>query len=77
MKSKFFKIDIKDIARGALLAFIVAVLTGALQAFQGGDIEWTFAFWQPTIYAGITAMLAYLLKNLVTNSKDEMMKGEV
>ena len=76
MKSNFLKLDWKDLAKGAILAFIVALLTGALQLFQGGEIEWTFIFWQPTIYAGITALIAYLIKNLVTNSEDEILKPE-
>jgi hypothetical protein len=74
--SKLGKLNWKDLAKGAILAFIVAVLTGALQLFQGGQIEWTFVFWQPTIYAGITALIAYLLKNLLTNSNDEILKPE-
>ena len=76
MKSEFGKLNWKDIAKGAVLAFIVAFLTGALQLFQGGLIEWTFAFWQPTIYAGITALIAYLLKNFLTNSDDKILESE-
>jgi hypothetical protein len=75
-KSGFMKLNWKDLLKGSILAFIVAILTGALQLFQGGQIEWTFAFWQPTIFAGITALIAYLLKNLLTNSSDEILKPE-
>ena len=75
-KSKLYKLDWKDIAKGAVLAFIVAFLTGALQVFSGGEIEWTFVFWQPTIYAGVTALIAYLIKNLATNSNDELLTNE-
>lgn len=75
-KSKFGKLDWKDIVRGALLAFAVAFLIGAQQVFSGSEIEWTFVFWQPTIYAGVTAMIAYLIKNLLTNSEDEILTKE-
>lgn len=75
-KSGFMKLNWKDLAKGAILAFIVAVLTGALQLFQGGQVEWTFIYWQPTIYAGITALIAYLLKNLLTNSDDKFVNKE-
>ena len=43
-KSKLGTLNWKDLLKGAILAFIVAILTGALQLFQGGQIEWTFAF---------------------------------
>jgi hypothetical protein len=76
MKSTFLGLNWKDFLKGGIVAFIVAVLTGALQLFQTGPVEWTWLFWQPTIYAGITALIAYLLKNLVTNSNDEILKGE-
>lgn len=72
--SNFMTLNWKDLLKGAIVAFIVAVLTGALTLFQSGQIEWTWAYWQPTIYAGITALIAYLLKNLVTNSNDELLK---
>jgi len=76
MKSNYLNLNWKDLLKGAILAFIVAVLTGALQLFQGGQVEWTFAFWSPTIYAGITALIGYLLKNLLTNSDDKILTGE-
>ena len=75
MKSSFLTLNWKDLLKGAILAFIVAFLTGALQLFQG-QIEWTFVFWQPTIYAGITALIGYLLKNLLTNSDDKILTPE-
>lgn len=39
-------------------------------------VEGSFAFWQPTVYGGITAGIAYLLKNVLTNSEDNIGKGE-
>jgi hypothetical protein len=75
-KSGFMKLNWKDLLKGAILAFIVAILTGALQLFQGGQVEWTFVFWQPTIYAGIVALIGYLLKNLLTNSDDKILTAE-
>lgn len=76
MKADFGKLNWKDLLKGAILAFIVAFLTGALQLFQGGQVEWTFIYWQPTVYAGITALIAYLLKNLLTNSDDTFLRQE-
>ena len=76
MKSKMFNLDSKDFIKGFAVAVVTAILTGALQLFQTGTVEWTFVFWQPTIYGGITAGIAYLLKNLVTNSDDHLLKKE-
>ena len=76
MKSKFFSLDSKDLIRGFLVAVVTAILTGALQLFQGGEVQWTFSFWQPTIYGGIASGIAYLLKNLLTNSGDELLKSD-
>ena len=75
-KSSLLSLNWKDLLKGAVLAFIVAILTGAMQLFQAGPVEWTFIFWQPTIYAGITALIGYLLKNLLTNSQDQLLKPE-
>lgn len=76
MKSKFLTLNIKDLIKGAILAFIVAVLTSALHLLESGNIEWTWVYWQPTIIAGVIALIGYLLKNLITNSQDEMAKRE-
>jgi hypothetical protein len=76
MKSDYLTLNWKDLLKGAILAFIVAFLTGALQLFQTGPVEWSMAFWQPTIYAGVTALIGYLLKNLLTNSDDKMLTRE-
>jgi len=76
MKSKLFSLNAKDWIKGFAVAVMTAVLTGALQLFQAGPIEWTFIFWQPAIYGGITAGIAYLLKNVFTNSDDQLLKKE-
>ena len=76
MESKIGQLKWKDLAKGAILAFIVAFLTGVLTLLQAGTIEWTFAFWQPTIIAGVIALIGYLLKNLATNSDDEFLTPE-
>ena len=76
MKSKLFSLNSKDWIKGFAVAVITAILTGALQLFQTGPVEWTFVFWQPTVYGGITAGIAYLLKNVFTNSEDQLLKKE-
>ena len=76
MKSTFGKLNAKDFIKGFAVALITAILTSALQLFQAGPVEWSFAFWQPTIYGGITAGIAYIIKNWLTNSDDKLLTPE-
>lgn len=76
MKSPLFNLNWKDLLKGLIVAVFTAFLTGALSIFQTGNIEWTWLFWQPTIYASITAGIAYLLKNWLTNSEDKFIKKD-
>ena len=68
MNSAFGKLNILDLVKGLLLAVIMALVTGVYQALQAGTINFTWAFWQPIVYAAIGSGLAYLIKNMVTNS---------
>ncbi len=61
-----FSLNVRDLARGLLLAVISAVLTAVLPIFQAGD----FKFNWPAIgaVAGTTA-ISYLIKNYFTASE--------
>ena len=74
--SGFLNLNWKDLFKGLIVAVLAAFLTGAFAVFQSGVIEWTWAFWQPTVYASITAGIAYLLKNWLTNSDDKLLKPD-
>ncbi len=67
MDSNFLKLDIKDLAKGFLLAVFTAVLTGLYTTIQSG----VFPDWpqlKQMLLAGLLAGIAYLCKNLLTNS---------
>jgi hypothetical protein len=68
MKSKFFNLNLKDFLKGS----IVAVLT-ALGTFLGSVSNADLA---SIGKAAIIAFLAYLVKNLFTNSDGQILKIE-
>lgn len=76
MKSTFLTVNVKDLIKGLILTVIVAILGSAIQFFEAGTVEWTWAFWQPIVYSSVGAGMAYLLKNLLTNSEDQFAKTE-
>ena len=69
-KSKLFKLDFNDLLKGVLVAFITALLTSLLQVLQSGGLPNMDALKVMGI-TSITAAVAYLVKNLLTNSKDD------
>ena len=75
MKSKFLTLDLKDLSRGLLIAFLTAVLTGVINILDTGAI-FTWLTIKPVLIAGISAALSYFLKCLATNSQDQMFKRE-
>ena len=69
--SPFGKLNVRDLINGIVVAFLTAALTGLIQILDAGGL--------PTIEqlivagkSGLVASLAYLLKNLVSNSQGEM-----
>ena len=76
MKSKMFSLNGKDLLKGFVVAVSMSVLTGVYAAIEGGNFAFTWAFFQPVLITGLGAGIAYLIKNLFTNSNDEILKSE-
>lgn len=74
MRSDFFKINFRDIAKGFLTSVIVAVLTYFYEVVQTGDF--TAIDWKTVGFTALTAGIGYLFKNLITNSNGEVAKTE-
>lgn len=75
MKSKFLTLSTGDILKGLLVAIITALLTGFYELIQaGGDFAWMDL--KPVVLATIGAGIAYLLKNLFSNSEGRFAKSE-
>jgi hypothetical protein len=75
MKSKFLKLNSHDFINGLIIAIFCTFITGFYQLIaNGGVINWLTV--KPVVIAAIGSGVAYLTKNLLTNSKGEFMKGE-
>lgn len=75
MKSSFLKLDTQDLVKGFVVAFLSAALTGLVATLDSGALP-TLPELKQSIIVGLTAGLSYLLKNLLTNSQDELLKKE-
>ena len=75
MKSKFLNLDVKDAVNGFIVAFLSAALTGIVTTLDSGVLPNVAELKQAGVI-GLTAGLSYLLKNLVTNSKGNILKAE-
>jgi hypothetical protein len=73
--SDLFKINLLDLGKGLLVAAIAAIGTALLPILESGALP-TLANLQAAGIAGLTAGIAYLLKNLFTNSSGTLLKKE-
>lgn len=73
--SPFGKLNLRDLVNGVVVAFLTASLTGLIQALDSGVLP-NLAELKTSALAGLVASLAYLLKNLVTNSQGQMVKTD-
>jgi len=76
MKSGFLKLDWKDFLKGLLVTVITSIIVGIQQAIQAGTFPTTWAQWSVILIASFSAGLAYLLKNLLTNSEEKVFNKE-
>lgn len=74
MKSDFLKLNLNDLLRGILVAVITALIAYLYGSFEAGTLEQLN--WKEMLLAGAGAGIAYLAKNLLTNSDGEIMKSE-
>lgn len=73
--SQFFNLNLKDLAKGAIVAIISAIVTAIIPVIDSGSLP-TFEQLKAAGWMALTAGVSYLLKNLFTNSDDAFMKGE-
>jgi hypothetical protein len=74
--SKYLSLNVKDLAKGLMIAFLTALFTGLIELFQAGDFVFDWPTFEPIVYSAISATLAYLIKNFFTNSANMFMKRE-
>lgn len=75
-QSVFLWLNKHDLVKGFLMAILGALLSGAYQAINEGTINFTWAFWKPIVITSVGAGIAYLIKNLFTNSEGTLAKPE-
>ena len=73
--SSFGKLNVRDLVNGLIVAFLTSSLTGLITILDNGMLP-TLAELKAAGLAGLVASLAYLLKNLVTNSGGKVGVGE-
>ncbi len=73
MNSSLFTLNSKDWIKGLVVAVLTAVITVVYSTIQTGALVLD---WKAISIAGISAALAYITKNLLTNSNDEILTKE-
>lgn len=73
MKSSIFSLNWKDLAKGLVVAVLGAVLGIITVSIQAGSLSFD---WAAILKTATLTAAAYLLKNLVTNNNDEILKKD-
>lgn len=73
MKSAFLKLNLKDLWKGVLLVVLTTIVGGLYNILDLGTLPDIMALKQIGATA-LTAGAAYLLKQLITNSNDQLLK---
>ena len=74
-RSKFFTLSTRDFLKGLFLVMITAIVTGIYELLTIGAVfDWVAL--KPILLTSIAAALAYLIKNLLSNSNGEMLTKE-
>lgn len=73
MNSSLFSLNSKDWIKGLVVAVLTAVITVVYNTIQVGELVLD---WKAISVAAISAALAYITKNLLTNSNDQLLTKE-
>jgi hypothetical protein len=71
--STIFNLNIQDLAKGLILTVLTSVITIIYNTVSAGSLTFD---WQAIGLSALTSGLAYLMKNLLTNSKGEFLGKE-
>lgn len=74
MNSTFLNLNVNDLIKGLAVAVITSVLTIIYGTLQTGSLAFD---WSAIATAALTSAIAYLMKNLLTNSEGKMLKKDV
>ena len=71
--STIFNLNIQDLAKGLILTVLTSVITIVYNTVNTGSLTFD---WKAIGLTALTSGLAYLMKNLLTNSKGEFLGKE-
>lgn len=75
IKPPLFSLNWHDLIRGLILAVGTVLLTSLYPIIQAGSLP-TVDQWKAISLAGVSSLIAYLLKNFFTNSSGQLAKPE-
>lgn len=74
-KSKFLRLDTKDLIKGFVVAVLTVIICGAMTSLQAGLLpDW--ATMKTLLLTGLGSGFAYLIKNTLSNSGGKMFSKE-
>ena len=73
--SNFLNLDLQDLTKGFVVAFLSAALTGIVAILETSQLPQVSDIKAAAI-VGLTAGLSYLLKNVLTNSQGQLLKKD-
>jgi hypothetical protein len=69
------KLNSSDILKGCVVAALSSILNAVVMILGTGALP-TLENLRTQAIVGLSAGMAYLVKNLLTNSKDQLLRGE-
>jgi GTPase Era involved in 16S rRNA processing len=73
MKSTFLSLNTTDFLKGLVIAVLTSVLTIVYTSLQTGSLVFD---WKTIATTALTSAIAYISKNLLTNSKEKFLIKE-
>lgn len=73
--SNLFTLSLKDVVKGFVVAFLTAFISGLSVSLESSALP-TIPELQKFALIGLSAGIAYLLKNFLTNSEDKLITKE-
>lgn len=73
MNSTFLTLNSKDFLKGLVVAVITAVITIVYTSVQAGNLNFD---WKAIGVTALSSALAYIMKNLFSNSAGELLKKD-
>lgn len=73
MNSTFLSLNKKDFIKGLVVAVLTAVISVLYSTIESGSLEFNI---KSLVISALSAALAYIMKNALTNSEDQFLKKE-